>query len=327
MIPLAEPNLGHKAREYVERALLSGWVSGGGEYVDRFEEMVAKACGRKWAVATITGTAALHAALSLYDLSGKRVKMPSFTFIAAANVLHQLGATPWFYEKTNQPLDWSRIGPIVDAAPAVGLGRDIPGNGHMVCLSFNGNKTITTGQGGAVVGDDPDQEHEVRHIISVAKSGVYEFDRPGFNYRMPNLNAALGCAQMERLDEFRAKKRAIMERYTDAGLSLLSSSWMAVWVTSSRMTKIMHLRAMGIDARPFWKPVHLQEPYKDCPKEDLAATEEIWERLICLPCSTHLTVEDQDRVIDVCLSLSRGERTEHPYPDSSVDYRTAGHLI
>jgi perosamine synthetase len=220
------------------------------------------------------------------------------------------------------------VGPVIDAAPMLGNLLDGDGDGPMACLSFNGNKTITTGQGGAVVGDDPEQERQVRHLASVAKSGPYEFDRPGFNYRMPNLNAAMGCAQMERLEEFRAAKVLTMQRYRQAGLDMLPSGWMAVWYAGdNRMTKIMHLNALGIDARPFWKPLHLQAPYRDCPRAPLPSTEAIWDKLICLPCSTNLTAEDQDRVIEGCLSVAREEPTPPLLDPLSTGWQAAGHSI
>lgn len=305
MIPLCEPDLTGKEREYTSEAIASGWVSGGGPFVERFEVMVAQACGRKWAVATITGTAALHVASKVKRLGfDDPIAMRSMTFIATANAARYLGANPLFFDiEDDWSPDTSWVGGkhgTVDAAPAIGKALT---DGDMVCLSFNGNKTVTTGQGGAVAGDDPEDEREIRHLINVAKVNQHEFDAVGFNYRMPNLNAAMGCAQMERLVEFRRRKLDIWIRYQQAGFNLVDSAWMAIAKLDDRDYAIHALREQDIDARPFWKPLHLQEPYKDCPRDPLPNTEAIWHKLVCLPCSTNLTEADQDKVIKCAESL------------------------
>jgi dTDP-4-amino-4,6-dideoxygalactose transaminase len=172
----------------------------------------------------------------------------------------------------------------------------------MQTLSFNGNKTITTGQGGAVLGDNPDLEWVVRHLANVAKTDKYEHDAIGFNYRMANLNAAMGCAQMERLREFIDRKQAVWGRYRES-LPMLAthSAWMSI--AKIGHDKIPALREKDIDARPFWKPLHLQEPYQGCAKTLLGNTNALWQKLVCLPCSVSLTEEQQDRVIEACVSL------------------------
>lgn len=307
MIPLCEPDLTGKEREYVAEAVASGWVSGGGPFVERFEEMVAKACGRQWCVATITGTAALHVALRARGLRPEdRISMRAMTFIATANAAVYIGAWPRFVDIDDHwTPDFSLIGGedgVADAAPAIGATAVAEG---MACLSFNGNKTVTTGQGGAVVGDDLADERRIRHRVNVCKTGPYEYDAIGFNYRMPNLNAAMGCAQMERLPEFLGRKRAIMARYSDAGLDLVPSQWMAVAKLDNRDFALHALCEQGIDARPFWKPLHLQPPYRDCRRDPLPNTEAIWDKLVCLPCSSSLTRTDQDKVIKACAEFSR----------------------
>ncbi len=300
MIPLAEPNLIGKEQEYVADAIASNWVSGGGQYVERFERMVAKACGRKWAVATLTGTAALHAALRVSGVrKGDFIRMPSMTFMGAANAVLYCGAEPEFIDiDTGWSPTVSWVGRVADAAPAIGF--HWPNDIHLACLSFNGNKTVTTGQGGAVVGNRPEDRERVLHLVSVAKTDGYECDEVGFNYRMPNVNAAIGCAQMERLDEFWTDKKRIISRYKEAGLGMVDGNWMALWRVSDRPRIIHHLRAAKIDARPFWKPLHMQRPYKIFEREALPNTEALWDKLICLPCSTNLTQADQDKVIKEC---------------------------
>ncbi len=309
MIPVAEPNLTGKESEYVRAAIASGWVSGGGPFVERFEVAVAKAAGRDWCVATITGTAALHVALAAVGVNKTSfVTLPSYTFIASANAISYLGAEVRF---TDRPPVWSidatllvpdRGLAVCDAAPGIG-NPDATSQGWLATLSFNGNKTITTGQGGAVVGDDRVLEARVRHLIVTAKTGHYQHDAVGFNYRMSNINAAMGCAQMERLDYFVARKKAILKRYREAGLKLLPSSWMAVAVMDGQENETF-------ETRPFYTPLHLQEPYKDCKRTEIPET----DKTVCLPCSTGLSEAEQDEVIKCVESwFSRvGEQTGAP---------------
>jgi len=299
MIPVAEPVLDGNERMYVENAVRSGWVSGGGPYVERFEEQVAKACNKMWCVATLTGTAALH--LALVATGARSVcKMPSLWFIAAANAVTQAGAKPYFTDiPQNWTPDFAQISRgVVDAAASIGGQPVMAHPKALQCLSFNGNKTITTGQGGAVVGDDYDMGKRVRHLATLAKERNYTFDDIGFNYRMSNLTAAMGVAQMERLEELSSRKLAIINRYREADLDMVRSSWMAILKTPQKAAVIHGLWAQDIIAKPFWEPLHLQKPYEMHLRDaELINTNEEWDNLVCLPCSANLTVDDQDRVI------------------------------
>ena len=292
LIPVAEPNLTGKEQEYVRAAIASGWVSGGGPFVERFENMVARATEREWCVATVTGTAALHVALAAVGVNKTSyVTLPSYTFIASANAISYLGAEVRF---TDRPPVWSidatllvpdRGLAVCDAAPGIG-NPEATSQGWLATLSFNGNKTVTTGQGGAVVGDDRVLEERVRHLIVTAKTGHYKHDAVGFNYRMSNINAAMGCAQMERLDYFVARKEAILKRYREAGIKLLPSTWMAVALMDRQESETF-------ETKPFYVPLHLQEPYKDCKRTEIPEM----SKTVCLPCSTGLSEAEQDEVI------------------------------
>jgi dTDP-4-amino-4,6-dideoxygalactose transaminase len=312
MISVSEPNLAGNERLYLTQAIDSGWVSGGGAYTVQFEEAVARAVGRRWAVATVTGTMALMVALKATGcVRDDSVLMPSMTFIAAANAIDSLGAVPHFYDiDESWTPDFARIGPyVIDAAPAIAR-TDWPDfwrdtwAGELAILSFNGNKTVTTGQGGAVVGDAWDDYKRVLHLANLAKVRDYEFDAIGFNARMANVNAAIGCAQMERLEGFREAKASIMQRYRSAGFTVVGSAWMALWRLPSpvdRRSVITHLAEAGIKAKPFYTPLHLRGPYEtNSWGRKLPETEALWQRLVCLPCSTGLSQADQDRVIEAC---------------------------
>ncbi len=185
----------------------------------------------------------------------------------------------------------------------------------LTVLSFNGNKTVTAGGGGALCGTDRQVLSQARHLSTTARVGEdYVHDRVGYNYRMTNLQAAVGCAQMERLDLLVAAKRRIARRYDDAfaGLPGIGRFPAAPWAESAcwfsgivldparagRGAAIRaRLRERGVDARPFWRPMHMQEPYRTAPRTALPVTDDLWQRILTLPCSTHLSEEEQLQVI------------------------------
>lgn len=225
------------------------------------------------------------------------------------------------------PADMDRIVPVArqyglpvvaDAAAAVGAmykGKPIGPLADLTVYSFNGNKTITTGGGGMVVGPDADLMKLVKHTTTTARVGAdYDHDRVGFNYRMTNIEAAMGCAQVERLSEFLAAKKRVRQTYDAAfanhpRVTLFpnvpwadSAHWFSGVVLREDsgliLDSLVHsLRDAGIMARKFWKPMHLQTPYVDALKRPTGFTDALWERVLTLPCSTSLTAADQSRVI------------------------------
>jgi dTDP-4-amino-4,6-dideoxygalactose transaminase len=208
---------------------------------------------------------------------------------------------------------------VADAAAAIGVtyqGHPIGMYADLTTYSFNGNKTITTGGGGAVVGPDSELVKQVKHLSSTARTSPdYDHDEVGFNYRMTNIEAAVGCAQMERLPEFLAAKRRIRDGYDVAFADVAGvkpfprpiSGEGAFWfsgliIDDARLPSVKELCAQlkerDIEARPFWKPVHAQPPYRDAPAEALNVTEALWSKIITLPCSTSLTADEQRHVVD-----------------------------
>jgi len=205
---------------------------------------------------------------------------------------------------------------LADAAASLGAtyrGRAVGVDaGCAAVFSFNGNKTVTAGGGGAVASDDSGLVERIRHLSSTARVGAdYDHDAVGFNYRMTNLQAAVGCAQMERLDSLVASKRRIRLTYDTAFAGLPgvepfpSATWAesACWFSGfvSRQGAVETIRAAlreaGVDARPTWKPMHLQAPYSDAPRENLDVSDSVWSRVVTLPCSTGLTDDDLATVI------------------------------
>lgn len=203
--------------------------------------------------------------------------------------------------------------PIVsDAACALGAeyrSKDIgDGLATVSAVSLNGNKTITAGGGGLLLTNDERIAQWAKHISTTARvSTEYDFDAVGYNYRMTNLQAAVGCAQLERLQEFVDRKREI-HAYYKANIDAESfpiPTWCesACWFSGIILPQgagledvrrlCLQLKDKGIEARSFWKPVHKQMPYKGAVRsESLAVTEAIWDRVITLPCSTGISDED-----------------------------------
>lgn len=202
--------------------------------------------------------------------------------------------------------------PIVeDATESLGSlykGKPCGGLGLLGVLSFNGNKIVTTGGGGAIVTNDEALARRIKHLTTTAKQPhpwAFIHDEIGWNYRMPNLNAALGLAQLEELDGFVASKRALAERYAKAfagmkGVSFVrepSNTKSNYWLNAilldddSGAARDSVLRASheaGFLTRPAWTPMHQLAMYKDCPRASLAVAESISRRLVNLPSSAGL---------------------------------------
>jgi perosamine synthetase len=180
--------------------------------------------------------------------------------------------------------------------------------GHSAVLSFNGNKIVTTGGGGMILTDDDAHARHARHFTSTAKKAhawAFEHDEVGYNYRLPNINAALGCAQMERLPAMVEAKRTLAERYLSAFRDFpwariyrepegsRSNYWLNTLVldrkcATERDRLLSALHDHGIRARPLWTPTHLLPMYRDCPRSSLPVAEDMHARCINLPSSPFL---------------------------------------
>lgn len=220
--------------------------------------------------------------------------------------------------------------PIVeDAAEALGsswtdgpLAGKTPGTvGDIGIYSFNFNKPVSTGGGGMAIARDPAVRARLRHLGSQAKvpGSDYVHDEVGFNYRLSNVAAALGAVQIAKLDELVARRRAIAERYRDAfspfGLAggpdepwARRSGWLSSVVLPDRATRAAvrdALAAEQIEARPIWPPLRTQAPYRDSPVLGGITALGIADRVLCLPCSAHLTSDQQTEVIDRVTAVLR----------------------
>lgn len=222
--------------------------------------------------------------------------------------------------------------PIVDdLAEALGggyRGRPLGSVEQLCALSFNGNKVITGGSGGMVLTQDSRLASRVRLLASQAKIDTYEFEHGevGYNYRMPNVVAAVALAQAATLEERLARKRAIADRYADA-LSDLEGCTMwagADWADHARWMSVIKIDedafpgavrelryfmyARGIETRPVWLPLHRQAPFAACQSANIQVAEDLHRRHLCLPCSVGLTEADQSRVVDALTQYFRHYR-------------------
>jgi perosamine synthetase len=197
-------------------------------------------------------------------------------------------------------------------------GRAVGHLGDIGCFSFNGNKLITTGGGGMIVTDNESWGQKAKYLTTQAKDDPLEFvhNEIGFNYRLTNIQAAIGVAQMEKLDEHLASKRRIAGRYTEAlekvpGLTpMREAEWAfsVFWLYTilvdetrygiSSRALMRKLELSGIQARPLWQPAHLSAAHKGAYATDCSVAEHLKRVALSLPCSVGLTESEQQRVID-----------------------------
>jgi dTDP-4-amino-4,6-dideoxygalactose transaminase len=200
---------------------------------------------------------------------------------------------------------------IEDAAESLGSyyqGQHTGTFGRLGILSFNGNKTITTGGGGAILTNDANLAKQAKHITTTAKlphAWEYIHDQVGYNYRMPNINAALGCAQLEQLPAMLETKHQLFRRYQEAlkhidGLTLMeepagckSNYWLQTLIldeasSEQRNQLLQATNSAGLMTRPVWQLMHKLKPYIDCPKGRLSKAESLEQRIINIPSSSSI---------------------------------------
>jgi perosamine synthetase len=220
---------------------------------------------------------------------------------------------------------------IEDATESLGAnyrGKKVGRLGDIGCFSFNGNKIITTGGGGMIVTDDEELARKAKHLTTQAKEDPIEYvhDVIGYNYRLTNIQAAMGCAQMENLDSFIAAKRDIANQYSEALRSVPGIDFMrqASWAESiywmftilidkerfgldSRGLRL-HLEQEKIQTRPLWQPLHRSKVFGSCEAYQVENADLIHRDALSLPCSAGLSNENLERVVDVISRLSAGAR-------------------
>lgn len=236
-----------------------------------------------------------------------------------------------------QSADWDPIRaacarwdvPIIEDA-AEALGADYRGAkcgtfGRIGIFSFNGNKIITTSGGGMLVSDDKALVERARFLATQARDPAphYEHSTIGFNYRLSNISAAIGRAQLRVLDQRVTARRAVFARYRAAFADLPGITFMPEapfgrstrWLTcilvdpkefgASREDIRLALAAQDIEARPVWKPMHLQPVFQGCRARGGAVSRALFERGLCLPSGSNLSADEQERVIAAVAGLRR----------------------
>jgi perosamine synthetase len=211
-----------------------------------------------------------------------------------------------------------RLPLIEDSAAAIGAtyrGRPCGSLGDISVFSFNGNKTVTAGGGGMVMTDDDAMASFVRHLSTQARpTREYVHDLVGYNYRMTNLNAAVGLAQVERLHEMVAAKQAIAARYDSelngrndiVAMPRPAACESSCWLYSVRLADqgaagalVAAMDAAGIEARIFWRSLSAQTPWATAPRTLAGRSTALSGTVVSLPCSSSLAEAEQDRVIAV----------------------------
>lgn len=193
---------------------------------------------------------------------------------------------------------------VEDAAESLGSyynGKHTGSFGKVSALSFNGNKIMTTGGGGAIVTDDDALADYAKHLTTTAKiphRWAYEHDEIGFNYRMPNINAALGCAQLEKMPLFIQQKRELTKNYEQwltgiEGVQLFkepantrSNYWLQTILLDEQFNRdevLDFLNEQGVMSRPIWNPMHHLAIYQNCPKSDLSVTDQLNRSVVNIP--------------------------------------------
>jgi aminotransferase in exopolysaccharide biosynthesis len=361
-IPLHEPRFLGNEKKYLNECIDSTFVSSAGKFVEDFEEKIAKYAGAKYAIATSSGTSALHISMIVagVDKDSEVITQP-LTFVATCNAISYCNAKPIFVDvekdtmglspfalkaflennttiknkqcinnktskvvkacvpmhtyghpckidKIKKICDEHYIFLIEDAAESVGTlykNRHTGTFGQLGAMSFNGNKIITAGGGGCIVTDDKTLAEKAKHLSTTAKvphKWDFNHDIVGYNYRMPNLNAALLVAQLEKLNDFIINKRNLANKYEVFFKSMnynffkepkdsKSNYWLNSIMLKDKNQRDKFLEetnSKGIMTRPIWTLMNKLPMFKDAQCDDLKNSKWLDERVVNIPSSPTL---------------------------------------
>jgi dTDP-4-amino-4,6-dideoxygalactose transaminase len=370
-IHLSPPELTGGEIGAVASVLDSGWLAPAGPAVARFEAAVAEATGLPHALATASGTAALHLGYRALGLeAGDEVWTCALTFVATVAPAVQMGARLRFLDVSpeswtlepdlleqalrraaargelprlvvpvdlyGQPADLGVIADLcgrwgvpvlADSAEALGAtqrGRPAGHGAQAAAFSFNGNKIVTAGGGGALASADAGLIARARHYATQAKEDAahYQHETTGYSYGLSSVLAAIGTTQLAALPDRVAARRATYARYREAlgdlpGLGFMpepawarSTRWLSaitidpVRFGADREAVRRALAALGIEARPVWKPLHLQPAFRGTPFAGTGLAARLFENGLCLP-SGSMGEEAQERVIAAVRGVAR----------------------
>jgi perosamine synthetase len=364
-LPVIVPVLGEEEARAAADTVRSGWVAQGPR-VAEFERAFAASVGAQHGVAVSSCTTALHLALVVLGVGpGDDVVVPSFSFIATANAVRYVGATPVFADVdlgsgnlTTETVDAVRTDRtraviavhqggvpadvdalraacvqwgaalVEDAACAAGStvrGRPASAGAALAAWSFHPRKVITTGEGGMVTTDDPEYAARLRrlreHGMNMSAAERHASAQPvlesyletGFNYRMTDIQAAIGLVQLRKLDALVARRRELAARYHELladvpGLRPVrdptygTSNFQSFWVLLERGDRdavLAALAAAGVSARRGIMAAHLEPAYSDAPAPALPVTERLTRDSLILPLFHDMTDSDQEYVVDL----------------------------
>ena len=186
--------------------------------------------------------------------------------------------------------------------------------GKVGIYSYNGNKIITTGGGGMIVSNDCELLEKIRYLSTQAKDDMlyYIHDNIGYNYRMTNLQAAVGIGQMEALEDFIRVKEKNYHLYNDLGIELIKfrrsirpNYWFYSYITEHRDDLITYLDSVGIQTRPIWNLICDLKPYNKCMKFCIEKAKVYWDKVVNIPCSNNMSEDEVHRVADEIKQFER----------------------
>ncbi len=303
-VALACPDLGQNETRHLWNSIRDGYLTHRGEYERKFEKLFGKRVGKD-ALATSSGTGALHCALLALGVGrGDEVILPTLTFGSCASVVVQVGARPVFVD--GFPMNWELVKKAVtkrtkaimpvhlygerchfedigiptieDCCEALGY---VAPTGTFAAYSFYGNKVITSGEGGMLVGN-------VAKAYQFRDGGFdenYDMAVAGLNYRLTNMQAAIGYAQLERLDEILEKRNKVLDIYQKIVEG--TGKWLFVAKTKNPSSLAAHLKQHGIETRPVFKPLHLSQAFNQVGYFPEAVN--FWKTGLCLPTGAHVS--------------------------------------
>lgn len=359
---LHEPRFVGNEKKYLIETIDSTFVSSVGPFVDKFELEMSKLTNTAKAVAVANGTCALQISLLLAGVKSEdEVVTQALTFVATANSISYLGASPIFIDvdldtmglspkaleqfliqnaelrndgsynkKTGKKISacmpmhtfgfmcrideiveicnkW-KISVVEDAAEALGSkykGKSSGSFGLLGAFSLNGNKIVTSGGGGAITTNDINLGNEAKHLTTTAKKPhkwKYTHDRVGYNFRLPNINSALACAQLEQLDDMKNSKKKIFNQYknffknteinfVDIPKDTNWNYWLMSIMLENKRDRDIFLKETnqkGIMTRPIWTLMYRLPMYKENQKDSQKNAEYLEERIVNLPSSAIL---------------------------------------